>query len=66
MKDIPERFHILFSTDWSNGNESEMKSTQRGEMNNLFLEYCHWDVKQRLLSKVINQPEEQVIGFVKD
>lgn len=69
MKDltnIPERFHLLFLTDWFNGNESEMKSIQRGEMNQLFLEYCHWDVKQRLLSKEINQPEDQVQGFVKD
>lgn len=64
MKDltnIPERFHILFQTDWLNGNESKMTAIQRGEMNNLYLEYNRWEIKQRLDDVI----EEEIItqGF---
>jgi hypothetical protein len=65
LTNIPERFHILFSSDWNKGNDSSMNSVQRGLMNELFLEYHHWDVKQKLSSKEIND-DEIITGFIKD
>jgi hypothetical protein len=63
---IPERFHILFSSDWNKGNDSSMNSVQRGLMNELFLEYHHWDVKQQIMKNDINDNEHPFQGFVKD
>ena len=68
MKDltnIPERFHILFSSDWNKGNESEMTSMNKSDMNNLYLEYNRWVIQQALASKIV-QEEEVIMGFVKD
>jgi hypothetical protein len=68
MKDltnIPERFHILFNSDWNKGNESEMISTNRSDINNLYLEYNRWVIQQALASKIV-QEEEVIMGFVKD
>ena len=62
---IPERFHILFTSDWNKGNDSSMNSVQRGLMNELFLEYHHWDVKQKLSFKEIKD-DEIITGFIKD
>jgi hypothetical protein len=66
MKDltnIPERFHCLFLTDWNNGNESEMKSVERSQMGDLFLEYNRWDIQRMIDSKKPVQ-QENMIGFV--
>lgn len=66
MKDlinIPERFHILFTTDWNKGNESEMKSIQRGDMNDLYLEYNRWLIREAVRKSQPNEPENMV-GFV--
>jgi len=66
MKDltnIPERFHCLFLTDWNNGNESEMKSIDRSEMGDLFLEYNRWDIQRMIDSKKPVQ-QENMVGFV--
>lgn len=68
MKDltnIPERFHILFNSDWNKGNESEMISTNRSDINNLYLEYNRWVIQRALTSKIV-QEEEVIMGFVKD
>jgi hypothetical protein len=68
MKDltnIPERFHILFETDYNAGVDSEMKSLQRMELNNIFLEYNKWDVKRMIDSQKIIV-EETIVGFIKD
>jgi hypothetical protein len=68
MKDltnIPERFHILFNSDWNKGNESEMISTNRSDINNLYLEYNRWVIQRALASKIV-QEEEVIMGFVKD
>ncbi len=64
LNNIPERFHVLFNTDWNNGIESEMKSLQRGEMNELFLEYNKWDVQRIIDSKKI--VDDTIVGFEKD
>jgi hypothetical protein len=66
MKDltnIPERFHCLFLTDWNNGNESEMRSIDRSEMGDLFLEYNRWDIQRMIDSKKPVQ-KEIMVGFV--
>lgn len=67
MKDltkIPERFHILFNSDWNKGDESEMTSLQRTEMHDLYLEYNRWSIQQAI--KPIIKEEPVNIGFVKD
>lgn len=68
MKDltnIPERFHYLFTTDWSNGNDSEMTSLQRSDLSVLYLEYNKWDVQRMInLNKII--VEDTIIGFERD
>jgi len=66
MKDltnIPERFHCLFLTDWNNGNESEMKSVERSQMVDLFLEYNRWDI-QRIIDSKKPVYENNMVGFV--
>ena len=68
MKDltnIPERFHCLFDSDWNKGIDCELKSLQRGELNNIFLEYNKWDVQRMIDSKKIII-EETIVGFIKD
>jgi uncharacterized protein YecA (UPF0149 family) len=57
LEEIPERFHPLFLIDWNNGNESEVSSLQRGEFNQLQLEYNKWSIKQAInKSKPIDEP----------
>jgi hypothetical protein len=63
LSNIPERFHSLFLTDWNNGNESEMKSIDRSEMGDLFLEYNRWDIQRMIDSKKPVQ-KEIMVGFV--
>ena len=63
LSNIPERFHSLFLTDWNNGNESEMKSIDRSEMGDLFLEYNRWDI-QRMIDLKKPVQKEIMVGFV--
>jgi hypothetical protein len=67
MKDlskIPEKFHILFTdVSWSKGNESKLSSLQRGDMNQLYLEYNSWCIQEALKKPV---QEIASIGFIKD
>jgi hypothetical protein len=68
MKDltnIPEKFHILFNSDWNEGDKSKMTSTNRSDINNLYLEYNKWVIQQTLSSK-IEKEEEVIMGFIKD
>ena len=68
MKDltnIPEEFHILFTSDWNKGNESKMSSTERSELGNLYLKYNKWSIQQSI-NPVVKQKEEIITGFVKD
>lgn len=69
MKDltnIPERFHILFTTDWNKGNDSEMKSTERSILSDLYLEYNRWSVQEAIKSSSTKQKDEIITGFLND
>jgi hypothetical protein len=64
LKNIPERFHILFiDVSWNKGNESELTSLQRADMNQLYLEYNSWSIKESLKKPV---QESAPIGFIRD
>jgi hypothetical protein len=63
LTNIPERFHVLFTTDWNKGNESKMNSIQRGQMGDLYLEYNRWEIQQSIRNKKPDEPETMV-GFV--
>ena len=66
LKDIPERFHILFTDKpWNNGNESELTSLQRADIHQIYLEYNRWSIQQSI-NPPSTKEEEPVIGFVKD
>ncbi len=54
LNNIPERYHILFTSDWNGGNESEMKSVQRSLMNELYLDYMRWDMSIRVQSNKLD------------
>jgi hypothetical protein len=57
LNQIPERFHILFNSDWNNGNESEMTSTHRGNLNELYLEYNKYQIQKSIQqSKPVEVP----------
>jgi hypothetical protein len=62
LDEIPERFHILFNSDWNEGNESEMTSTHRGNLNELYLEYNKYQIKKSIQEK---KPKEEIVegGF---
>jgi hypothetical protein len=66
MENIPERFHILFNTDWNKGNESTMTSTERGQLNELYLEYNKWQLKVALAKTLNLKPDEESKGFPRD
>jgi hypothetical protein len=66
MKDIsniPERFHILFESDYKAGIDSNMKSLQRGALNDLFLEYNKWNIQQAI-DKLKPITQEVTRGFI--
>jgi hypothetical protein len=45
--EIPDRYLILFLSDWNQGEQSEMKSIERSHLNNLWLEYNKWDIQRK-------------------
>ena len=45
--EIPDRYLILFLSDWNQGEQSEMKSIERSYLNNLWLEYNKWDIQRK-------------------
>ncbi len=47
INEIPERYQILFLSDWNQGEQSEMKSIERSHLNVLWLEYNKWDLQQK-------------------
>ena len=68
MKDltnIPEEFHILFTSDWNIGNESKMSSTERMYMGELYLKYNRWSIQQAINPKPKDEPFKEIIGFEK-
>lgn len=48
LSNIPEIYHVLFTTDWNWGPYSKMDAIDRGYCNDLFLEYHHKDLKQKI------------------
>ena len=64
LANIPERFHILFESDYNAGIDSKMNSLQRGSLNDLFLEYNKWNIQQAIdkLKPVVK--EEVIRGFI--
>jgi hypothetical protein len=66
LTNIPDRFHILFTSDWNKGNESKMSSTMKSEMNNLYLEYNRWNIQQAIQPKTTQDNPNNPVGFVKD
>lgn len=56
LDEIPEKFHILFNTDWNEGNESQMTSLRRAQMNELHLEYNKYQIQKALQQK---KPKEE-------
>ena len=66
MENIPEKFHILFNTDWNKGTESTMNSTERGQLNELYLEYNKWQLKVALAKTLNLKPDEENQGFPRD
>ena len=67
LDNIPKEYHILFTTDWNNGNNSSMSSIQRGELNELHLKYNRYMINQ-LLNPVPDKIENEPVttGFIKD
>ena len=47
INEIPDRYLILFLSDWNQGEQSEMKSIERSHLNNLWLEYNKWDIQRK-------------------
>lgn len=66
LTQIPDRFHILFTSDWNKGNESTMTSTERSKMNELHLEYNRWNIQQAIQPKTTQDNPNNPVGFVKD
>jgi hypothetical protein len=66
LNEIPERFHVIFTTDWNDGNHSEMTSMQRAAINDIFLEYNKWKIQQILKQNSSTNEDEIQLGFVKD
>jgi hypothetical protein len=59
---IPDKYRILEETDWNHGNDSKMPSTQRGQLNQLWLEYQHWQIQQEI-NQTFTKPDTEVVGF---
>lgn len=64
LNEIPEQFHILFNSDWNNGNDSNLSSTERSNLNNLYLEYNKWSVKYSIQLSKPKIEEPPTVGFI--
>jgi hypothetical protein len=65
LNEIPQRFHILFNSDWNTGNESKMNIYDRMDCEQLFREYNKWKIQEAIKNSSTKEEEIQV-GFVKD
>lgn len=65
FSEIPEKFHILFNSDWNNGANSSMKMEDRMDCQQLYLEYNKW-VIQKVIELTSTKEENKPVGFVKD
>lgn len=59
---IPDKYRILVETDWNAGNESKMTSIERGQLNQLWLEYLHYQINKEI-NKTSDQIEGPAVGF---
>lgn len=66
LNEIPERFHILFNSDWNNGSNSSMKLDERMNCQELFLEYNKWRIKQAIIKTTSTNEDDIVQGFIND
>jgi hypothetical protein len=66
LNEIPERFHILFKSDWNTGNECKMNIYDRIHFNELFLEYNKWKIRESIIKISSTEESEIQIGFIKD
>ena len=65
IKNIPDRFHILFTdVSWNKGNESELTSLQRSDMNQLYLEYNKWSIMNAIQLKKLEDNPNLPMGFI--
>ena len=62
LNEIPEKFHILFTTDWNTGNDSTLSPMTRVDMNQLQLEYNKWSIQQAIEKSRPKKEEEIFIG----
>lgn len=62
LEEIPEKFHILFNSDWNEGNESQMTAIHRSQMNELYLEYNKYQIKKSIQQEKNMKEFENVIG----
>jgi len=63
MKDltnIPEKYHVLFTTDWNMGSDSTMTSIQRTQMNQLYLEYNNWSIQKPTMETTVILTDEMI------
>lgn len=66
LNEIPERFHILFNSDWNAGVHSTMNNEDRMECAKLYNEYNKWVIQETIRKSTPTKEENNNIGFVKD
>jgi len=66
LNEIPEKFHILFNSDWNNGANSSMKMDDRMECQQLYLEFNKWRIQQTISKTLPTKEEDKPVGFIKD
>lgn len=67
LSTIPEKYQVLFTTDWNWGRYSNMPMSQRMVYQNLFLEYQHEEVLEKIINKLQEEVEEkEIVGFPND
>ncbi len=66
LTEIPEKFHILFKSDWNCGNDSTMKMEDRIDCEQLYLEYNKWAIKTAIAKNNSTKEPEIQQGFIKD
>lgn len=71
MREIPEKYSPIFTTDWNTGNNSKLSSLERADIHILFLDYLKWDMKNKILEKDLKGEggfsdfnEEEIQGFI--
>jgi len=66
FNEIPERFHILFNSDWNEGPNSSLELAKRINCHELYLEYNKWVIKRAIIESSMKIDDDKPKGFVKD